>query len=145
MMQPRASIFGGSWLNGDNAGSRYANLDYWPENSNDNLGARGRSDDGLINGKASRTSLDDALQTDARRRSRSRRRTMRDQGLWSARVSCFGEYIARSGRAGRRRRVLWQSVADFAANGGRARRRVAGNSLSRPAAGFFIDRGTAAR
>ena len=44
MMQPRASIFGGSWINGRNAGSRYANVDNWPENSNDNLGARGRSD-----------------------------------------------------------------------------------------------------
>lgn len=40
-----ASLFGGSWINGSNAGSRYANLDYWPENSDDNVGARGRSDD----------------------------------------------------------------------------------------------------
>lgn len=45
-MMRRASIFGGSWINGDNAGSRYANLDYnWPENSNENISARGRSDD----------------------------------------------------------------------------------------------------
>ena len=36
------SIFGGSWINGDNAGSRYANLDNWPDNSNDNISARGR-------------------------------------------------------------------------------------------------------
>jgi hypothetical protein len=43
-MMRRASIFGGSWWNGDNAGSRYANLDNWPENSNDNISARGRSD-----------------------------------------------------------------------------------------------------
>lgn len=47
MMRPRPSIFGGSWIDGSNAGSRYANLDNWPENSNDNLGARGRSDDGM--------------------------------------------------------------------------------------------------
>ena len=41
---PRASIFGGSWINDDNAGSRYAYVDFWPENSSDSLGARGRSD-----------------------------------------------------------------------------------------------------
>lgn len=41
----RASIFGGSWINGSNSGSRYANLDYWPGNSNENISARGRSDD----------------------------------------------------------------------------------------------------
>lgn len=40
----RPSIFGGSWINGDNAGSRYANLGYWPENSNENLSARGGDD-----------------------------------------------------------------------------------------------------
>jgi hypothetical protein len=41
---PRPSIFGGSWLTGSNAGSRYAFLVYWPEYSDDDLGARGRSD-----------------------------------------------------------------------------------------------------
>lgn len=56
-MTRRASIFGGSWINGDNAGSRYANLDNWPENSNDDISARGRSDDPFT----------------ARRRSRPRR------------------------------------------------------------------------
>lgn len=113
MMSPRASIFGGSWLNDDNAGSRYANLDNWPENSNDNLGARGRSDDGLSLGKASRTSppsaapLDEALPM-ARVRLRPPRPATRggqsaqDQGLWSARLSCFGKHTSRSGRAGRR-------------------------------------------
>jgi len=40
----RPSIFGGSWINGSNAGSRYANLDNWAENSNENIGARGASD-----------------------------------------------------------------------------------------------------
>ena len=44
MMQPRASILGGSWFNDRNAGSRYANVDNWADNSNENLGARGRSD-----------------------------------------------------------------------------------------------------
>ena len=44
-MMRSASIFGGSWINGENAGSRYANLDNWPDNSDDNIGARGRSDD----------------------------------------------------------------------------------------------------
>ena len=43
-MMRRASIFGGSWINGDNAGSRYANLDYWPGLSLENFSARGRSD-----------------------------------------------------------------------------------------------------
>lgn len=41
---PRASFFGGSWLNDGHAGSRFAHLGAWPEYSNDDLGARGRSD-----------------------------------------------------------------------------------------------------
>ncbi|NSL23467.1 hypothetical protein [Agrobacterium tumefaciens] len=41
---PRPSIFGGSWFHGEVAGSRYAILDFWPENSSENLGARGASD-----------------------------------------------------------------------------------------------------
>jgi hypothetical protein len=107
MMQPRSSIFGGSWLNDDNAGSRYANVDNWPDNSNENLGARGRSDDQTF---------------PARRRLRSRRPIMmRERGKprarcwWSARRSCFGEHISRSGIAGR----------------------SGAFSPSRPAAGFF--------
>lgn len=41
---PPPSLFGGSWLSGSSAGSRYAYLDYWPEYSFGLLGARGRSD-----------------------------------------------------------------------------------------------------
>jgi len=41
---PRASFFGGSWWNGGNAGSRYADLGYWPGVSSGCIGARGRSD-----------------------------------------------------------------------------------------------------
>jgi hypothetical protein len=41
---PRPSFFGGSWLDYGSAGSRDANLDYWPDFSNGNIGARGRSD-----------------------------------------------------------------------------------------------------
>ncbi|MBN9242465.1 MAG: hypothetical protein J0I98_06705 [Mesorhizobium sp.] len=41
---PRPSIFGGSWLNGSNAGSRYAHLVYWPAYSVAGFSARGRSD-----------------------------------------------------------------------------------------------------
>lgn len=42
---PRASIFGGSWIHGSLAGSRYAALGcYWPEASSVDIGARGRSD-----------------------------------------------------------------------------------------------------
>ncbi len=92
MMQPRASIFGGSWWSDDNAGSRYANVDNWADNSNENIGARGRSDDRIP----------------ARRRSRSRRPTTCvplavccNHGWWSARLSRFGEHTSRSGRAGR--------------------------------------------
>jgi len=44
MMLLRPSIFGGSWINGENAGSRFADLDYWPEYSSESLGARGASD-----------------------------------------------------------------------------------------------------
>jgi hypothetical protein len=84
---PRASIFGGSWLNDENAGSRYANLDNWPDNSNDNIGARGRSDD----------------RNTTRRRLRSRRSSTaaRKRFRWSAHLSCFGEHTPRSGIAGR--------------------------------------------
>jgi len=41
---PRASLFGGSWLDGGCAGSRCASLVYWPDYSLDCFGARGRSD-----------------------------------------------------------------------------------------------------
>ena len=85
---PRASLFGGSWFNDDNAGSRYANLDNWPDNSNDNIGARGRSDD----------------RNSTRRRLWSRRSstTASRWYRWSALLSCFGEHITRSSRSGRR-------------------------------------------
>jgi hypothetical protein len=111
MMQPRASIFGGSWINGDNAGSRYANVDNWPENSNDNLGARGRSDQRDCRDSGDRRGRDRRVRLSAERRNavsggtlaRCRLRPHRPaKSAWSARVSCFGEYIARSGRAGRR-------------------------------------------
>jgi hypothetical protein len=42
--EPRASIFGGSWIYDGSAGSRCAYVGDWPGNSRDNLGARGRSD-----------------------------------------------------------------------------------------------------
>ncbi|MDH0615897.1 MULTISPECIES: hypothetical protein [unclassified Agrobacterium] len=41
---PRPSIFGGSGINGEYAGSRYAALDYWPVHSLVYIGARGASD-----------------------------------------------------------------------------------------------------
>lgn len=41
---PRASLLGGSWWSGGDAGSRYANLVSWAGDSGGNLGARGRSD-----------------------------------------------------------------------------------------------------
>jgi hypothetical protein len=40
---PRPSIFGGSWIDGG-AGSRFAYLDTWPEDSNECIGARGACD-----------------------------------------------------------------------------------------------------
>ncbi len=42
--EPRASLFGGSWLSGGVAGSRFANLGRWADYSSGDLGARGRSD-----------------------------------------------------------------------------------------------------
>jgi RNA-directed DNA polymerase len=114
MMQPRASIFGGSWINDGNAGSRYANVDNWPENSNDNLGARGRSDDLIL--IAARYRLRSCRRITARV-SLAAFAPQISQGWWSACRSCFGEYTSRSGRAGRSSRAL------------RMR-------LSRPAAGF---------
>ena len=41
---PRASLFGGSWVDGGDAGSRTALVDYWPGDSLGSVGARGRSD-----------------------------------------------------------------------------------------------------
>lgn len=41
---PRPSVFGGSWFYGAYAGSRYADLAYWPESSSGFIGARGASD-----------------------------------------------------------------------------------------------------
>ena len=41
---PRPSLFGGSWINGSDAGSRYANLVYWAGVSLEDIGARGASD-----------------------------------------------------------------------------------------------------
>ena len=41
---PRPSLFGGSWLNGSSAGSRYASLDYWPGFSGGALGVRAACD-----------------------------------------------------------------------------------------------------
>lgn len=41
---PRASLFGGSWLDGSHAGSRYAYLGSWPEYSNGLVGLRLASD-----------------------------------------------------------------------------------------------------
>ncbi len=41
---PRPSIFGGSWIHGSHAGSRYADLGSWAEYSSEVLGARGASD-----------------------------------------------------------------------------------------------------
>ena len=82
----RPSIFGGSWNSGSNAGSRHANLDNWAENSDDNLSARGASDDPFP----------------ARRRLRPRRplSTGAQAQGWSALPSGLGEHITRSGKAG---------------------------------------------
>lgn len=39
-----AALWGGSWFNGSDCGSRASNWDYWPWNSNTSFGARGRAD-----------------------------------------------------------------------------------------------------
>ncbi len=41
---PRPSLFGGSWFYGSGAGSRYAHLGAWAEDSSGGIGARGASD-----------------------------------------------------------------------------------------------------
>ncbi|WP_315920368.1 hypothetical protein [Mesorhizobium sp. SP-1A] len=43
-VDPRPSLFGGSWLHGGHSGSRYALLVYWPDYSGGSVSARGRSD-----------------------------------------------------------------------------------------------------
>lgn len=42
--KPRPSLFGGSWLYGSLAGSRFAHLGLWPGDSNGSISARGRCD-----------------------------------------------------------------------------------------------------
>lgn len=42
--EPRPSLFGGSWIYGSDAGSRYADLGDWPDGSSGGVSARGRSD-----------------------------------------------------------------------------------------------------
>ena len=42
--EPRPSLFGGSWVDGGDAGSRCAGLVYWPDASSDLISARGRCD-----------------------------------------------------------------------------------------------------
>ena len=86
----RPSIFGGSWINGSNSGSRYANLDNWGDNSNDNISARGASDDPFPTRRRSRP----------RRSSSTKAAAPRAIAGWSARFSGLGEHIARSGTAG---------------------------------------------
>lgn len=87
-MLPRASMFGGSWINDDDAGSRYANVAYnWPDNSNENIGARGRSDDRFT----------------ARRRLRSRRpATLRSRSVVSPHVLLRRTHftVQQTGRSG---------------------------------------------
>ena len=41
---PRASLLGGSWINGASVGSRFAVLGFWTDFSSGGLGARGRGD-----------------------------------------------------------------------------------------------------
>lgn len=41
---PRASLFGGSWWDGGDAGSRFAGLGHWPDGSGRSISARGRCD-----------------------------------------------------------------------------------------------------
>jgi hypothetical protein len=73
MMSPRASILGGSWLNEGNAGSRYANLDNWADNSNENIGARGRSD--LQRDRRARADRRGCAQREAKLRRKAQGRT----------------------------------------------------------------------
>jgi RNA-directed DNA polymerase len=127
MMQPRASIFGGSWLNDGNAGSRYAIVDYWTGNSNENLGVRGRSDqrDCASNRRGRDPSAkrsfvakgtaatEQTLGTGYGLAGRPARFGLWPKSRsvflappanrWSAYLSRFGEHTSRSGRAGRSR------------------------------------------
>ena len=65
--EPRASMFGGSWIGGDDAGSRYAHVAYiWPEYSGDVLGARGRSDHMQLDGRCDSSAVARAARTRGR-------------------------------------------------------------------------------
>lgn len=108
MVPLRPSIFGGRWNSGDNAGSRYANLDNWAENSNDNLSARGACDNLFTarrqlwlrrplstSATAMRSSLGDVAISDT-----PGDVAKHDALGWSARPSGFGEHMTGSGIAG---------------------------------------------
>ena len=102
MTQPRASILGGSWINDRNAGSRYANVDYWDDNSNENLGARGRSDDLTTQIRTGSRPLRSITAASRLIRRMPNGDLARNQTLgWSAHLSCFGKHVSGSGRAGR--------------------------------------------
>lgn len=90
MVPLRPSIFGGSWFNGSNAGSRYANLDYHPENSNDNISARGACDNPFPARRQLRL----------RRPSSNRAVAICQMRGRSAQPSGFGEHMTGSGTAG---------------------------------------------
>lgn len=72
-----AAIFGGNWADTVNAGSRSSNWNNSPTNSNNNIGARGVCEDtgfkySLCHGHG---------------------QAGRPYFVWSAMLSCFGEYL----------------------------------------------------
>ncbi len=96
-MMRRAALLGGNWNDGDWSGSRNARVTNWPDNSNEWIGARGRSDDRVLC-FSSRGSV-------GHLRLRLRPCRLHTSGpygpRWSARSSCFGEHRTSSGRTGR--------------------------------------------
>jgi hypothetical protein len=95
-MGKNAVLFGGNWDNTSNSGSRCSNWNNSPTNSNNNIGARGVCEDRNF-----------AVFSLCRRYGAAGRPSF----LWSAMVSCFGEYLWGSGIAPSSHRVVANGAA----------------------------------
>jgi hypothetical protein len=99
-MGKNAVLFGGNWDNTSNSGSRASNWNNSPTNSNNNIGLRGVSED-----------RDCGFAVHGLRQCHGM--ASRPFSLWSAVLSCFGEYLWGSGRAPSSHHVVANGAASF--------------------------------
>lgn len=94
-MGKNAVIFGGSWENAADSGSRASNWNNSPTNSNNNIGARGVCED----------------MTFASALCRRYGAAGRPLSMWSAMLSCFGKHLWGFRKATSSRGILRAKVA----------------------------------